>query len=115
MNQSDYLDRVIRLYLDAPDTPEKARRNDWAVAGSFYQRRIPIAIITHAVQLTVLRRHLRDPTQPSLEPIHSLAYYRPLIDHLLQVPPDAGYVDYVAFRCRLLLRTRTPATPKKRG
>ncbi len=115
MSRSDYLDRVIRLYLAAPDTPDKARRSDWAVAGSFYQRRIPIAIITHAVQLTVLRRHLRDPTQPPLEPIHSLAYYRPLIDHLLEVPPDAGYLDYVAFRCRLLLPDRTAATLKKRG
>jgi len=104
MKRSDYLSHVIRLYLDAPDTPQKARRSDWAVAGSFYKRHIPVERVAHAVRLAILRRHLREPSPPLLEPIHSLAYFRPLIEHLTRQPHEVGYVNYIAFRYRMLLR-----------
>lgn len=104
MKRSDYLSHVIRLYLDAPDTPRKARRSDWAVAGSFYNHRIPLDRLAHAIRLATIRRHLREPNPPLLEPIHSLAYFRPLIDHLTRQPHEDGYVNYIAFRYRLLLR-----------
>lgn len=115
MIRTDYLSRVIRLYLDAPDTPEKARRNDWALAGSFYKRRIPLDTVAHAIRLATIRRLLREPDPPPLEPVHSLAYFRPLIDHLIRDPHDDGYVVYVAFRYRLLLRRAESAANQKRG
>ena len=98
MTRTEYLGRVIRLYLDAPDSPKRASRSDWAIASSFYQERVPIQLIGHAIALACLRRHLRPPESPTLEPIRSLAYISPLVDHLLRVGIDDGYRAYVAQR-----------------
>lgn len=98
MTRLEYLDRVIRLYLDAPDTPKRPRRSDWTVAGHLHQQRVPIDLIAHAIALASLRRHLRPPGSEPLEPIRSLAYIRPLVEHLRRTGLDAGYRDYVAER-----------------
>lgn len=106
MTRRDYVQRVIRLYLDAPDTPDKPRKSDWTVAASFHDDRVPIELIEHAIALATLRRHLRPPDADPLEPIRSLAYIRPLISHLRQTAVDDGYRAYVASRYAQLLRGR---------
>jgi hypothetical protein len=95
-----YLRTVIDLYLDQPGTPATARRADWAVAASFYQQGTALDLVLHAIRLATLRRLLRtsdgDAGGGTLEPIHSLAYYRRV---LATLPPDAfdpGYIAYVA-------------------
>jgi len=45
VKRTDYLAEVIRLYLLAPDTPAKARRRDWAVAGTLYRLGIPLLTV----------------------------------------------------------------------
>ena len=95
MTREQYLRKVIDSYLDSRDTPSKARRLDWAIATTFYHKDIPHATIAHAIRLATLRRHRRDAQLKQLEPIRSLAYFRPLIEHLLNEPPDPGYVEYV--------------------
>ena len=97
MKRADYLAEVIRLYLLAPDTPHKARRHDWAVAGTLYRRGIPLQTVGHAIRLAALRRHLRDPELGPLEPIHSLAYYRTVIDQMEPLALDPGYIEYTAW------------------
>ena len=98
MKRTDYLAEVIRLYLLAPQTPRKARRCDWAIAGTLYRLGIPLQTVAHAIRLAALRRHLRDPELGSLEPIHSLAYYRTVIDQMDSLALDPGYVEYVAWK-----------------
>jgi hypothetical protein len=93
-----YLRTVIDLYLEQPETPAIARRTDWAIAASFYQRGIPLDIALHTIRLATLRRLRRtgESEGGTLEPIHSLAYYRSV---LATLPPDAldpGYIAYVA-------------------
>ena len=96
MTREQYLQQAIESYLDSPDTPNKARRRDWAIAGAFYQQGIPSPILAHAIRIATLRRHRRAPELEPLEPIRSLAYFRPLIEHIHQgVPHDPGYVEYV--------------------
>ena len=96
MKRADYLAEVIRLYLLAPDTPRKARRHDWAIAGTLYRLGIPLQTVAHAIRLAAIRRHGRDPELGPLEPIHSLAYYRTVIDQMEPLALDPGYVEYVA-------------------
>ncbi len=96
MKRTDYLAEVIRLYLLAPDTPAKARRRDWAIAGTLYRLGIPLQTVAHAIRLASLRRHLRDPELGPLEPIHSLAYYRTVIDQMDPLALDPGYIEHVA-------------------
>ena len=52
MNQKQYLQEVIAHYLDAPDTPNKARKTDWAIATTFYHQGIPLDHIAHALRLS---------------------------------------------------------------
>lgn len=95
MTRREYLRQVLENYLDSPDTPTKARSRDWAIATTFFQLDIDPATVAHAIRLATLRRHRRDPELDSLEPIHSLAYFRPLILHVHQNPHDPGYVEYI--------------------
>ncbi len=98
MTRNDYLQRVISIYLDAPDTPKKARPADWAVAGLFHKQRVPLDLVDHAVALASLRRRLRPADREPLEPIRSLAYLRPIINQLRQTGVDDNYRQYVAAR-----------------
>jgi len=98
MTRTEYLSAVIRVYLNAPGTPSRARRSDWAVASTFYQQAVPLETVEHAVRLATLRRRLRNHTQGALEPIHSLAYFRQVIVSLTPEALDPSYVDYVKSR-----------------
>jgi hypothetical protein len=99
LSREQYLAQVIRLYLQAPDTPRKARKADWAIATTFYRRGIPLADVEHAIYLASLRRHRRG--QPlTHEPICSLAYFRPLLEQLQHQPHDPDYVDYIRWTYR---------------
>lgn len=100
MNRVDYLERAIIAYLHTPDTPTKARSLDYAVATSFFKRQIPIVTVEHAIRLATLRRHFREPGLEALEPIRSLAYYRPLVQQIQDQPPDPGYVMYIVEKYR---------------
>jgi hypothetical protein len=51
MNRQLYLRAILDLYLAQPDTPAKAQRADWAIAASFYQRKLPLEIVAHTIRL----------------------------------------------------------------
>lgn len=97
MKHAEYLAEAIRLYLQAPDTPNKATRRDWATAAHCYSSGIPIDHLAHAIRIAALRRHLRDNHCAPLEPIHSLAYFRTVLEGLQPEALDPGYVQYVNF------------------
>ncbi len=92
------------------ETLPPPRRRDWAVAGTLYRLGIPLQTVAHAIRLAALRRHLREPDLGSLEPIHSLAYYRTVIDQLDPLALDPGYIQHVAWLYGLYLRIPTIPT-----
>ena len=114
MTLNDYVTEVIRLYLLAPDTPAKVSRSDWAIATHLFQREVPLETVAHAIRFATLRRHLRDPDLGPLEPIHSLAYYRRVIDLLEPLALDPCYVEYVAASYRRYF-PKTAAKPPEYG
>ena len=95
MTRETYLQQVIELYIEAPETPNKARRADWAIASHFYQSGTSLTDVAHAIRLVSRRRYCREPGLPALEPICSLAYFRPLVETLRRQPHDPDYVEYV--------------------
>ena len=95
-----YLAKVIQLYLSAPDTPRKPSRRDWAIARDLYKRGVSLRAIAHAVRYATLRRHLRDHELGPLEPIHSLAYFRRVIDLFGPLDLDPGWVECVEWKFR---------------
>ncbi|MFW6052245.1 MAG: hypothetical protein ACODAU_13785, partial [Myxococcota bacterium] len=89
----DYLAAAVELYLALPGAPRRASRSDWAIAATLYDRGVPLETLAHVLRLATLRR--AQPLSP-LEPVHSLAYYRQVLDHLTPDALDPGYIDYVA-------------------
>lgn len=111
MNRQQYLEEVLALYLQSPETPNQARRSDWAVAATFYHQGVPLGDIAHALRLSTLRRLRRAPDLPPLEPIASLAYLRPILLNLRRQPHDPDYVEYVrhGYRREIEARKKTAA------
>ncbi len=96
MSRAEYLKRLLDLYCGLPHTA--ARRpslNDRRLAALLFDRGIPLDIIEAAFLLALARRTYRDPQAPPLQPIRSLAYFLPLIDEILLLPLDPGYLAYL--------------------
>lgn len=101
MKRKEYIEEVIRLYINAPETPQKARSRDWAIASTLFNKKVPIETVAHAFRFAALRRLLRDHQELGpLEKIHSLAYYRTVIEQLRPAELDPGYVEYVERKYR---------------
>ncbi len=109
-DRRDYLAAAIRLYLKQPGAPRRASRPDWAVATTLYNRGVPLETLAHVFRLATLRRARPG---PALEPVHSLAYYRRVLEQLTPEALDPGYVDYVERRYQALVRS--PAEQPSRG
>ncbi len=93
-----YSQRVLRMYLQLPDTPPRPRPMDRQLAARLHARRVDIDIIESAFLLATARRLRRSPHQQPLPPIRSMAYFLPLIDEILQQPLPPGYLDYLRFK-----------------
>jgi len=105
----EYLSAVLKLYLDLPETPSRAGPHDRKSAAVLHARGIKLATVESALLLASLRRLGRPPNMPPLSPIHSLAYFLPVIQELLDNPVSDDYRDYLRMKVRLL-DNRRPAT-----
>jgi hypothetical protein len=90
-----YVHTVLSLYQQLPETPALSSSRDRLHAYQLQQRRLPLSLIETALLLGSLRRLLRPPDAPALSPIHSLAYFGPVIDELLHNPVPDTYVEYL--------------------
>jgi hypothetical protein len=98
-DRDDYLRRLLALYCGLPHTA--ARRPfppDRRLAEQLFDRGISLETIDSAFLLASARRMYRDPQDPPLTPIRSLAYFLPVIDEVLRQPPDPGYLSYLRFK-----------------
>jgi len=103
LNRKEYLRQALSLYLQAPDTPHRIRRSDQGIASTFYQQKISLADLRYAIALVSLQRARRLSDLPALEPIGSLAYFRPILERLHRQPADPAYALYVQASYRSLL------------
>ena len=92
-SRSSYLARVVRLYLDDPDTPAVPSTADWEIAADLFERNIPLETIRLAFKLALIRR--RRSTNTPLPPIRSLAYFRAVALNLSAEETEPDYVEYV--------------------
>jgi hypothetical protein len=93
-SRSSYLARVVRLYLDDPDTPAVPSKADWEIAADLFERNVPLETIRLAFKLALIRRRRRASNRP-LPPIRSLAYFRAVALNLSAEETEPGYVEYV--------------------
>ena len=100
MRRKQYLAEILRLYVEAPDTPSRPSRRDWAIAAELYSRGVRLDQLAHAIRLATLRRRLGQQPQP--DAIQSLAYYRTVLHRLTDDELDSAYVSYVQRRYQRL-------------
>ena len=101
-DSNEYLSAVLKLYLDLPETPSRAGLHDRKSAAALHARGIKLVTVESALLLGSLRRLGRPPNMPPLSPIHSLAYFLPVIQELLDNPVSDDYRDYLRMKVRLL-------------
>lgn len=90
-----YVHTVLSLYQQLPETPALPSSRDRLQAHQLQQRGLPLMVIETAFLLGSLRRLLRPPQAPALSPIHSLAYFGPVIEELLHHPVPDSYIEYL--------------------
>lgn len=110
-DRNDYLSAVLKLYLDLPETPSRAGPHDRKSAAALHARGIKLVTVESALLLATLRRLGRPPNMPPLSPIHSFAYFLPVIQELLDNPVPDDYRDYLRMKVRLL-DNRRPVTKR---
>jgi len=91
----EYVQTVLKLYWQLPETPLKANASDRQTARRFRARGIELATVETALLLGSLRRLSRAPDVPPLSPIRSLAYFQPVIEEILSNPVSSDYLKYL--------------------
>jgi hypothetical protein len=90
-----YVDKLLKLYLALPDTPNRTSRYDRQLAYDLHQQNVPLETVEAAFLLASARRTLRDPSYPPLAPIRSLHYFLPVIQEVTAAPLPKGYLNYL--------------------
>ena len=108
-DHSEYIEAVLALFGDLPDTPRRVSASDQWLAHRFYADGVPLAVVETALVLGSLRRLVRPPDAPPLPPVRSLAYFRPVVEELRTHPAPGGYLDYLRLKLRQALGSRPPA------
>jgi len=106
-----YVRTVLSLYQQLPETPALPSFRDRLQAHQLQQRRLPLTLIETAFLLGSLRRLLRPPDAPALSPIHSLAYFGPVIDELLHNPVPDTYIEYLRHKMQPFAGKKITAGP----
>ena len=102
-NPALYVNAVLTLYVDLPDTPLRASAPDQRQARSWFDRGIPLPVVETALLLAHLRRTARPVDVPALPRIRSLAYFQPVVEELLEHPVPSGYLEYLRLKLRSIV------------
>ena len=97
---ASYVDSVLILYVDLPETPLRASVQDRWQARRLQDRGVSLPLVESALLLGSLRRLTRPADLPPLPPIRSLAYFQPVINELLENPQPDKYREYLRTKMR---------------
>jgi len=100
MSKCDYVQAILRTYLELREIPAQARPNDRMLALDLHQQQVSIEQIRAAILLAAGRRIHRSPEAPKLTKIRSLAYFVPVIRELDGLEDIEGYLKYLQSTAR---------------
>ena len=103
-----YVRTVLNLYQQLPETPALPSSRDRFHAHQLQQRGLPLLLIETAFLLGSLRRLLRQPEAAPLSPIHSLAYFGPVIEEVLHNPVPDTYIEYLRRKMQPFAGKKSP-------
>jgi hypothetical protein len=107
--REQYARDVLDRYRRSPETAGHVRANDRRLALWLYDRNVPLSVVEDAILLATCRRTFRAPEGPPLNPVRSLHYLLPVIQELVQWPPDPDYLRYLRRRLNAFLAGASPA------
>ena len=92
-----YVARLLAQYQKLPGTLGRILRDDRRTALTLHSRGVPLDIVEHAFVLATARRTFRSDAD-RLEPIRALRYFLPIVQEIVEAPPEPGYFDYLRRR-----------------
>lgn len=93
--REDYVRKVLQAYRDTPGTCGHLRPPDRLLATELYQRGVPFEKIENALLLAAVRRLIRPADAAPLAVVRSLAYFKPVIEEVLEMKVSEDYFLYV--------------------
>ena len=104
-DQASYVASIAALYAQLPDTPLCASASDQWLARRLFDEGVPLRVVELALLLGSLRRIARPTGAPTLQPIRSLAYFRPVVDELQSQQVPDGYLEYLRLKLNKAVST----------
>jgi hypothetical protein len=93
--REEYVRLVLEAYRTTPGTCGHLRRPDRLLAIELYQRGVPLEKIENALALAAARRMIRPADATPLAVVRSLAYFKPVIEEVLEMEVSEEYFLYV--------------------
>lgn len=90
-----YVQRILDRYRCLPGTLGHVRRTDRRLAEQLHERGVPPDLVEAAFTVATCRRLLRPADAEPLASVRTLHYYLPVLDELLNQPPDTDYIRYL--------------------
>jgi hypothetical protein len=100
-----YVEAVLGTYSSLPGTPAQPSRQDRCLARDLCRRGVPLRIVRTALLLATARRTIR--SGPPLPPVRTLYYFLPAIEEVLELPPEPGYIEYLAAKLKPFASQKT--------
>lgn len=104
-DQASYVAAVAALYAELPDTPLCASASDQWLARRLFDEGVSLRVVETALLLGSLRRIARPTGAPTLQPIRSLAYFRPVVEELQSQQVSDGYLAYLRLKLNRAVST----------
>ena len=98
IDQKEYERQVLEAYRKTPGTMGTVRRADRTLAEQLYQRGLSVQVIENALVLAAARRLTRPADALPLGTIHSLAYFLPVIEEVLNLRVSPEYFEYPRYK-----------------
>jgi hypothetical protein len=95
--RGSYVERLLAQYQQLPGTLGRILRDDRRTALALHNRGVSLDLVENAFVLATARRLLRSDAD-RLEPIRALRYFLPVIQEIVETPPDRDYFDYLRRR-----------------
>jgi hypothetical protein len=91
--RQNYVRQVLALYVATPGVLGRIRRADRELAGSLFDRGVPLYAVANALIVAAARRIQHNAFATPLPPVRSLHYFLQPIREVIERPPGPRDID----------------------
>lgn len=102
LDRVGYIKAVRNAFVTLGCTGGIFRSADKVIAQTFFERGIPLAVVTNALVMGAVRKYASWLNGKPSEAIASLKYFEAVVDELLENPLPLGYSEYVREKLKQL-------------